>query len=161
MGRRKVEEVGAANVDLTSCLDMIFNILAFFVLTFNPPKPEKNFDVALPPPKPQESTAPSETDLMIEPEAFEDVTINVSAGPDGVVGAVRIEGKQVQGGITRLATELRRMAQAIGGAGGDKLSAANIVADPKLKYRHIIEVVDACYFAQIQKINFIESAGAP
>ena len=52
--RRSGSPSGAIELNLTSMLDVVFNILAFFVMTFSPPEAERNFDVNLPPPKLQD-----------------------------------------------------------------------------------------------------------
>jgi biopolymer transport protein ExbD len=126
-------------------------VLAFFVVTFNPPKPEKNFDVTLPPPKPIESAEGAGEDVKL----FESVTISLNAGAGGSLSAVYVEGQSVRMG--NLVVELERVAGLLS-TQESKLEAATIIADPTLKYRHVIEAVDACYRANIVKISF--AAGA-
>ncbi|QDU59660.1 Biopolymer transport protein ExbD/TolR [Planctomycetes bacterium Pan216] len=164
MGRRSTRETPEeAESKLTSMLDLIFNILAYFVVTFNPPKPEKNFDIALPPPQieKQEQQTKSEKEVSLpdeEEEILEDVTIALGAGPNGSLASVRLEGRQIQ--ASQLSSQLQLTAGAIGGATGDRLEAATIVASPKLKYRYLIEVIDSCYKAGIKKIFFAEAPSA-
>ena len=117
--------------NLTSMLDLIFNVLAFFVVTFNPPKPEKNFDVALPPPKQEESQSTQELpDLDQEPELFDALTITLAAGPGGALAAVNVDGAPVDGGLNGLSRDLRIKAGSIGGVTGKKLETATVVASP-------------------------------
>ncbi|MFO0944496.1 MAG: biopolymer transporter ExbD [Planctomycetota bacterium] len=159
MVKRRTSSADSVSMDLTAALDVIFNVLSFFVMTFNPPEPERNFDLSLPPPQVQASGAVSGQqeipDKEIEP--FEMITIVLNAGPEGILGGVQIEQKQVQGGIRGLANQLKVTAGAIKGASGKSLETATIVASPTLKYRFIIEAVDACYQANIKKINFAEA----
>lgn len=148
------------DVNLTSFMDIIFLILAFFVVTFNPPRPERNFDVSLPKPKQDTTKTQSSGELPDEePEVFQDVTIILGAGPNGTLSSIRLQDRPINGGITFLAQELNRVAGAIRGATNEKLEAANIVASPKLKYRYVIAAIDACYQNQIKKINFAEAPG--
>ena len=160
--RRSGNASEEVETNLTSMLDIIFNVLAFFVVTFNPPKPEKNFDLSLPPPKQQEqqAEAPDETDKP--PEIFQDVTITLEAGADGSLAGIRVEDRPVAG-IGALARDLATLSKMIGGVPGvgEKLEAANIIAAPTLKYRWVIAVVDSCYQADIKKINFAESNAPP
>lgn len=147
----------SAELNLTSFLDLIFNILAFFVITFDPGKPEKNFDLSLPPPKEGKSTASASGAFELpigEPALFEDVTITLSAGPGGSLSAIRLGGNVIQGGTLKLVSELRAIAGSVGAATGNSLEAANIVADPSLQFTHIISIVDACHQANIHKVNF-------
>jgi biopolymer transport protein ExbD len=151
-------------------LDVVFNILAFFVMTFSPPEAERNFDVNLPPPKlqqgaPAEGQGPGELPTE-EPQLFQDLSIFLTAGPDGSLAGIRLEQKNVgiggPGGMGGLARELRATAGAMRGASKEKLETANIIASGKLKYQYLIAAVDACYQADIKKINFSEpAAGNP
>jgi biopolymer transport protein ExbD len=143
-------------------LDVVFNILAFFVMTFQPPAPERNFDALLPPPKVTEAAAnPNDkpADDIDAADLFKDVTVTLVAGPGGELSRIRVDNKDI-GPITRLAVELRLFADAVKGIGDQKLEAATIVASPGLKYRYIILAVDACHQANITKINFSEAAAA-
>lgn len=160
MARRRASSPDQSlTIDLTSCLDMIFNLLAFFMITFNPPKAEKNFDVGLPPPKVEKKESEGASQLPIsEEQIYEDITIALGAAPDGSLASIRMEGKPVPN-PRQLAFELDRTSKAVGGATGERIEAATIVADPKLKYRHLIAIVDACHLAEIKKINFSGRAG--
>lgn len=157
--RRNKSPSGGVELNLTSMLDVIFNILAFFVMTFSPPIAEKNFDVRLPPPKLQAGGG-GEGGIEnpdAEPQLFRDVTITLAADGAGALTGIKLEQKVIPGGPAGLARELRVTAGAIKGAGQDVLEAANVVAPPNLKYRYLIEIVDACYQANIKKVNFAEN----
>lgn len=158
--------MGTIQLNLTSMLDVVFNILAFFVVTFSPPIPERNYDVHLPPPKLEEKAAPTEGELPTdEPKLFESVQITLIAGPGGSLAGIQLEQKPVPvlgpGGTSALARELRVTAGALAGMGEDRLEAATIIASPGLKYRYLIAAVDACYQANVRKIHFAEPAGPP
>lgn len=143
-------------------LDVVFNILAFFVMTFSPPLAERNFDVNLPPPRAQTGQGgPGSVELPTEePQLFQELAITLSAAPDGKLAGIRLEQKLVPivgpGGAGALARELRATAGALGGAGQGKIEAATIIAPPNLQYNYVIPIVDACYQANIKKINFAE-----
>lgn len=142
--------------DFTSMLDLIFNLLAFFVVTFNPPKPELNFDLTLPAPQQGSGESKNEDPFDITDELFRDVTIRLTASADGNLDEIVVEGQKVDG-IAGLVQKILRVAGALGGLTGTdnaSLESANIVADPKLKYVYVIQVVDACYQCNIRKINF-------
>lgn len=149
---------------MTSMLDLIFNILAYFVVTFNPPKPEKNFDVALPPVKIEKNDAQSSSEEAALPdedeELMEEVRITLNAGPNGSLARISVQGKEVAGGIPALARQLQVVTSAMKvGDGGESVEAAQIVASPKLKYAYVVQAVDACYKVNIKKIGFSEAPG--
>ncbi len=58
MGRRRLKRHNPSEVELNlaAMLDMAFQLLAFFVLTFRPPPAESQISLRLPPPSP--SSAP-------------------------------------------------------------------------------------------------------
>lgn len=157
MARRK-RESAVTEGDFTSMLDLIFNLLAFFVVTFKLPKPELNFDLTLPPPKKIEQQVKSTEDMFApKDEIFKDVSIRLVADDDGDLASILVEGQKVEG-IPGLIAKIQRIggatgaAMPVGGEGG--LEAANIIVDPNLKYVYVITVVDACYLCNLTKINF-------
>jgi biopolymer transport protein ExbD len=157
MARRR-RSPAPIDADFTAMLDLIFNLLAFFVVTFNPPSPELNFDFALPESKQGQSTEPPPESFEFEGELFKDVTIRLSADPAGKLAAIAVEGQKVDG-IKGLVTKVQRMSGTMAGLAGDGeggLDTAQIIADAGLKYVHVVEVVDACYKCKLTKINFRE-----
>lgn len=155
MARRR-RETSELQGDFTAMLDMIFNLLAFFVITFNPPKPELNFDMTLPPPKrTEQQQTPAEDMFMPKDEIFKDVTIRLAADAEGKLAAIFVEGQNVDG-IPGLISKIQKIAAATGAAtpSGGGLETANILADPKLKYAYVIAVVDACYLCNLTRVNF-------
>jgi biopolymer transport protein ExbD len=141
-------------LNLTAALDVIFNILAFFIITFRLPLPEKNFDVRLPPPKAMDQSQATGEPASQEP--FKQVTIALEADANGRLSRIRLEDRVVTT-VSGLVRELKLTTSAINVAGSEKLDSATIVASPRLKYEHVIAVVDACYRADIQKIGFAET----
>lgn len=154
--RRSRSSLSDVDLNLTSFLDLIFNILAFFVITFNPPSPERNYDLSLPPPKAPKNAQEVELPTGDGPVAklFDDVTITLTSAPGGALGAIVIGQKNVGANTQALVRELQATAKTI----GESFEAANIASDPKLNYGALIEVVDACYRANIKKINFVKAA---
>lgn len=162
MGKKKREDNNEeAKANLTSFLDLIFNILSFFVMTFSPPIAEKNFDVQLPPPKIEKDTSSAATSEAFIPEEEEeilkDMKIHLTAGPEGTLATIRVEGSPVPS-LARLPGHLQLLAGAVGGTGGEPMEAAMIIASPTLKYEHVIATVDACYRAKISRIGFSQAS---
>jgi biopolymer transport protein ExbD len=159
------EQIKDMKISLTSLLDLTFNILAFFVITFKPPMATKSYQVNLPPPKAGENAVADGTSDIFdigEPEIFEDVTLTLSSTPTGVISGLRLEGKpiEVSPGQKILARDLAVLVGSFRGTGRN-LEAINIVSPAELKYRYLIEVVDVCQQVGFKKINFAETPSAP
>ncbi|MBY0587876.1 biopolymer transporter ExbD [bacterium] len=160
---RRRRSPGPLDADFTAMLDLIFNLLAFFVVTFNPPSAELNFDFTLPESKQGASKQPPPDSFEFEGDLFKDVTIRLSAGADGSLAGIAVEGQKVDG-LSGLSAKIQRMSGTLAGMvhdGEPALETAQIVADPTLKYVHVVEVVDACYKCRLSKINFREPAKSP
>jgi biopolymer transport protein ExbD len=154
-------------VSLTSLLDLTFNILAFSVMTYKPPLATKDFQINLPlsQKKPQQEAvadptmASAEDPLDADESLFSSVTLNLDANADGTLAGIRIEQRQVQGGLSRLVFELGTLKATMGAGADSQLEAVTIVSPPKLKYKFLVAVVDACSKAGLTKINFAEAQG--
>lgn len=160
------EQIKDMKISLTSLLDLTFNILAFFVITFKPPLATKDYQVNLPPPKASEAAPADATgdifDGDLEPEVFKDVTLTLGSTPNGVINSLRLEGRPIEASPNQriLARDLAVLVGSFRGT-GQNLEAINIVSPPELKYRYLIEVVDVCQQAGFKKINFAETQAAP
>ena len=155
-GKRSGRSSQDVESSLTSMLDLIFNVLAFFVVTFSVPRPEKNFDVVLPPPSARPASDVTVLDPvdMAELNPFQDLTITLATGPGGALSSVRIEGSAVENGMAGLTTQLCAMRAAIRAGNTTGVDAVTIAASPTLKYRFLMSAVDSCHRAGISKINF-------
>jgi biopolymer transport protein ExbD len=148
-------------IQMTPMLDMIFQLLIFFILTFKPVTDEGQFgvnmsalpggSVALPTIVPgmgsQDDTMPQ--DIQFNPP----YRIRLVAGPGGDLapGGV-VMGDHPLAGLDQLQTELR----AIVGGFADDFEVV-IEADPSLRYAYLIQAVNTISHVGITKINF----GAP
>lgn len=145
-------------------LDLTFNILAFFVMTYKEPMATKDFQINLPLSQKQlqqEAVAdPAQASMQdaLDPDEdlFGSITVNLSASADGGLAATRIEQRLVQGGVSKLASELRLLKATVD-TDESRLEAITIVSPPRLKYRHLLPIVDACSLAGFNKINFAEA----
>ena len=146
------------HISLTSMLDLVFNILAFFVMTYQPPLATKDYEVNLPAPKPQGSgTGSSAENINVDDTPlFNDLNVKLTAGEKGELAKLVIENKEVtvvEGLQVGLIREIQRLNKSVGG-----IEAINIASPATLKYRYLVSVVEACEQAGIRKINF---AGKP
>lgn len=139
-------------LNLAAMLDMAFQLLTFFILTFRPSPTEGQLAVniphaSLPQPavgqpeaaKPQDPASPT-----VDVNPFETLTIHVDAGASGATQRVRIGTRVVadhrwdEAAQSRLSRELRD-ALALGA-----FDRVQIVADGRLSYADLMRTVEIC-----------------
>lgn len=153
MKNRKREPIPEMRLSLTSMLDLVFNILAFFVMTYRPPSAVKDYELSLPPPK-ESGTAEAESFSLEAPELFTDILVELESTADGRLSAILVENRPVPLATksalqTGLVGEIRRLSERVGG-----IDAVNIAAPSQLRYSYLMSAVEACQAAGIRKINF-------
>jgi len=151
------------DIPVTPMLDMAFQLLTFFILTYHPAPTEGQFGMNLLPASPaikMEATAPPDTTANTNPDvppALRTMTTQLFANPDGSLGKVQIEENELQG-MDELRAKLKEF---LGGPEGPLFEQALIQADPQLKYEELMRVIDVFSGLKITKISFAElEAGA-
>ncbi len=164
MHRYKPENESKVTLPITPMLDMTFQLLFFFVTSFNPADQEGQIDMALPSEEvkqahKQEDVKPSNPDK--DPVEFpSDFTVKVRTQLDGVndgeISALfvrNIEGKEepVDGGLTGLKNYLTKKR-------GELTNKDNIKVqgDSKLKVRSLMKVMDVCRQAGFQNVSMVQ-----
>src|SRR5437879_6472940 len=140
---------------ITPMLDMSFQLLSFFVITFNPPSAvEGQLSLYLPAAGIAKAAAPEQIDPFApsenELEKLADVTVAVESR-GGAVGKITIrekEGSKEVGDTKELKAELEKIRELTGPA-NIKIEAAS-----KLKYAVLVEVMDACLQAGFKSVGF-------
>ena len=160
---------------ITPFLDFAFQLLAFFIMTYNPSALEGHIDgtLAASAPAIQGDPAVDPIDFLTgEPELVEAVVVRVKAvGPNQVerdrfegqpsrIEIKRIEDAQptlvadatvtLDEGLSQLEAELRSLATPPGGNASIRLEG-----DRDLKHRYLMRVYDACRAAGYQNISFV------
>lgn len=150
----------AAEVDIpvTPMLDMAFQLLTFFILTYRPAPTEGQFGMNLLPAAPvikMDAAAPPDTNAEANPDvpaSLRTMTTQLRANPDGSLGRVTIEENELQG-----MDELRaRLKEILDPSQELPFEQALIQADPKLKYEELMKVIDVFSSLKITKISFSE-----
>jgi biopolymer transport protein ExbD len=157
-GRQKRKQEAGIDVELpiTPMLDMSFQLMAFFILTFRPLPQEGQLAMYLPKDEASEQSQvlpniPDEDrqdEYMITITAAQGAIATLSLqGPTSVVsipgeGDTKIEG---------LYQELKRIAKPF--REGKKGPTARIEADNNLQYAQLIQVMDACRLAGFESVG--------
>jgi biopolymer transport protein ExbD len=150
MTRSKQQEV---EVQITPMLDMAFQLLTFFILTYHPAPTEGHFPTNLLPPAPILDTNAPPPDANAKPSdlpaSLRTLTTVVRPGADGklriTVGDVEVEGLDgLRDRLKEIKSETNAFDQAL------------IRADSSLSYAGLIQVIDVFSRADITKISFAE-----
>jgi len=163
--RRRVQ--GEVELNLAAMLDMAFQLLAFFILTFKPSPIEGQIMLRLPPPRPavvvdSDKKAGENTSDTSPVIAMESLIISVFPGADGrvdtmLVGDVHVSGEA--GLDARLKTILTDE--------GAPFEQVIVQVGSKLRYDELMKVVDVCTRQKLadgkklSKLSFVELPDAP
>ena len=159
--RKKSHDDEGVQVNLTAMLDMAFQLLAFFVLTFKPAPIEGQISLRMPPPQPVVMAQSKEKKAGSAEKKVETglESLVISAFPDktGGLGTMQVF-EQPVATLSGLDAELR-----------DKLTAANtpfeqvvIQVHSGLRYDALMSVIDICTRQKMSdgkpltKLSFVE-----
>jgi len=177
MRSHKEHVPGGVNLGLiiTPMLDMSFQILSFFIMTYNPSALEGHIPGSLAPPLEISKNAPEnkvDDVLSVDPaeilaEVQDAITVIVKASetkpgepskisiqrktapaPEQIEDAGATSWKQAR---TALATELKRLNQ----DGAVEKANIKIAADADLQQQYVMEVYDICKQSGFPKIHFV------
>lgn len=145
-------------MQVTPMLDMAFQLLTFFILTYHPAPVEGQFSMNLLPAAPaidMDATAPATGDQSASdvPAALKTLTTNIFASSEGTIGRITL-GENEYEGLDQLKARLKQIV-------ADKtllFDQAVIRVDPMLSYAELMKVIDV--FAgpevNITKLSFAE-----
>jgi biopolymer transport protein ExbD len=145
-------------VPITPMLDMAFQLLTFFILTYRPAPVEGQFVMNLMPASPAtdfreaaESESATTSDNI--PAALRTLPTVLRAGENGLLGRVSLGEQEVQG-----MDALKRELEAILKDPTLPFDQALIRVDPKLRYSELMQVIDVFSSLKVTKISFAELA---
>jgi biopolymer transport protein ExbD len=165
--KRTVEEV---QLNLAAMLDMAFQLLAFFILTFRPSPVEGQLLLNLPPPTPVTKVSSAGGDGPAVPTSdVEPLLLSVTADDSGMVSGVTafsgdtgFRGPADPANLQRL-NQILREAISVEGSLYEQIL---IQVDPGLRYDELMKVIDVCLKqtlpdgTPLTKINFTELPAA-
>src|SRR5262245_18505702 len=140
-------------------LDMAFQLLAFFIFTYNPSDLEGHMDLTLPAAgeakaKQEKDVDPNKSTPDTELELPSEMTVVVKASPDGQ-GEIDKLIVQQRAGDTMIANPdelgrfLKKARQEL-----TNQDDVKIQADSKLKYLHLMKVMDVCTDSGFRNVGF-------
>ncbi len=160
---RKAEAGREVELPITPMLDMAFQLLMFFILTYRPSMLEGHMALSLPSAGDARAATPVEVDPKTSapeemPELPAEVTVLVKtqdgANTDGRIHQLLVQERQ---GNKEFANqqELRQYLQRVRQTLTNQTDI-KIQADARLKYAAVIEVMDTCLQAGFRNVAFVE-----
>lgn len=170
MRRRKKRGAGEVELNLAAMLDMAFQLLTFFILTFRPSPIEGQIALNLPPPiavtnvnQVRAAAGTGGGDASVVPGTGT-LVLTLHATPDGklkdlVFGArPLLRGPIDRGGLSLLNTELENLLATPAGA----FDAVQLHVDPALDYETFLSIMVTCSKQKtpdgkpLEKLSFVE-----
>jgi biopolymer transport protein ExbD len=161
--RRKPEAGPEPNLPVTPMLDMAFQLLAFFVMTYHPSDLEGQMDLSLPSENITQAKKQEDINMEAKPDpnkALElpaNLTVIVRTQMDNVnngrISALTLQddaGGHPVDNLDALATELKERSKTV-----ENKENIKIQADSKLKWESVIQVMDVCQQAGFKNISFV------
>ena len=161
--RRKTEAGPEPNLPVTPMLDMAFQLLAFFVMTYHPSDLEGQMELSLP--SEAITQAKDKEDMKSDAAVDKDQDLNLSANLTVIVRTQRdnvhnglISGISLQDlsgtvpvdTLDKLRDELKKRHATV-----ENKENIKIQADSKLKWEEVINVMDVCQQAGFKNISFV------
>jgi biopolymer transport protein ExbD len=146
---------------VTPMLDMAFQLLAFFVLTFQAPSAETHLDLDLPatplalPGAPRGNAEPPPA-RRVDTDLENDLFVRVEADDLGDLRSIRL-GEAVVPDLTTLGDRLRRYVEIMEG----RPLRVRLVADDHLRYEEAARVLAACSAAGVANVRLAEPRSVP
>ena len=160
--KRKKRTQGEVELNLAAMLDMAFQLLTFFILTFKPAPVEGQVLLRMPPPMPvtnlnTNQKAGSDTQNNNPIQGLTTLIISALANTDGSLQQLAI-GETGLGGISAFEQQLATIL-ADPGSGFDQVI---IQVDSRLRYEELMRVIDVCTRQRLpsgellSKLSFVE-----
>src|SRR5687767_3731629 len=163
--KRKRRQQGDVELNLAAMLDMAFQLLAFFILTFKPAPVEGQVLLRMPPPQAVTNInsgqkAGSDADNTNPIQGLNTLLISAIAHPDGTLRQMAV-GEAPIAGLTALDRKLAAIFSEPSGA----FDQVIIQVDSKLRYEELMRIIDVCTKQKLPsgepltKLSFVESGG--
>lgn len=144
---------------ITAALDMSFQLLAFFILTFRPMPVEGQLAHVQTPPVPHPVGDP----IGIDDVRRDEYTISVVAAANGEIAALSMRGPTRNTGELKTYDALLRELKAIPKPPGDGASGVGITIESSndLQYKRLVDLLDVCKRAGYGSVNLTPMRPGP
>jgi biopolymer transport protein ExbD len=142
-------------------LDMAFQLLAFFILTFKPPSAETHVDLDLPAtpaalPARSEGRAQPRYSRKVDTDLENDLLVRAEGDDLGDLKALRL-GEAAVPDLPTLGRRLRRYARLLEG----RALRVRLVADDRLSYEPAAQIIATCSAAGVKAIRLAPPGATP
>jgi len=155
-------------LNLAAMLDMAFQLLTFFILTFKPSPIEGQVSLRLPPPKPvtmikEGQQAGADTSNTNPVVGVNTLTVTVIATPSGGIDSMAIG----EGSVGMSLTALENRLKAVLSDPGSPFDQVIIQVGSDLRYSELMSIIDICTRQtlpsgeKLSKLSFVELPNAP
>lgn len=149
--RKRKRNDAEVEVPITPMLDMAFQLLTFFILTYNPAPTENQFAMSLLPVALKSAAGGAgQTDQAVE--ELKNIPVTLLANNDGTLAGVNLGENPVSGDNVLVALEAQLKSDFL--ATPDSFDKATLTMAPNLLYSELIKVVDVFMKNNITKISF-------
>ena len=151
---RGQRQTSKTNLDMTSMIDVVFQLLAFFVMTFQIVAPEGDFNIRMPTP----GTSAEPTPVALVPP----LRVRLHADDSGQLASIELADRRL-GSMDALRTQVRQLVGADAHLGTAADLEVEFECDYHLHYEHVIDAVtavtgyreDGRVVKLIEKVKFI------
>ncbi|MHB1036942.1 MAG: ExbD/TolR family protein [Pirellulales bacterium] len=167
MRRRRQRKQSEVELNLAAMLDMAFQLLTFFILTFKPAPIEGQVSLRLPPPQPVTNVksgqqAGADTSNTNPVAGLDTLVVSVFAKPSGGIEALAIG----EGNVANL-QELEARLKVVLSDPGSGFKQVIVQVGSDLRYEELMRVIDICTRQKLPggerltKLSFVELPNAP
>jgi biopolymer transport protein ExbD len=121
-------------LQMTPMIDVVFQLLAFFIMTFKIASIEGDFNIRMPLAAAQQTSTP--------PATVPPIQVRLTAGPDGELTGIRM-GQQPLGSFEELHLQIRSLLPAAPIPGASDGAEVELDCDYNLKYENVIQAITA------------------
>ncbi len=140
--RRRRETPAEVELNMAAMLDMAFQLLAFFILTFEPSPVESQISLRMP-------NKPSTSNVGTELKENQDdlfglqLSVNVFSTPEGELSGIEVGSRAIDGANSQeLVTNLRDMLREL--IQGSSFDGISLQVASDLNYERMMQVLDVC-----------------
>ncbi len=145
--KKRKKGVGGEEIELnlTSMIDVIFQLLIYFVITANFQIDEGTILATLP-----GNAAENREQQNIEPP----VVIELTSGDDGITSRLIVDGRELREGVAQLRGYFEGQ---IGSGEMAKDDIVQIKPQGVVRWQHVVNVFNACVAAELEQVGFAPS----